>query len=773
MRGKNPTNEAAEADETAHWFFETSRDLFFVADAAGRLRKINPAWTSVLGWPAEELLGQTPAALIHPDDFDPIFSAFQDLMRIGENKLVARMRARDGRWRWFEGLNRLSDKGEVVGILRDITEERARDEELAAARRNRELLSEAAGIGTWSYEPHGDKITWSDDILALFGWTPDEIRAPPDFFARLDPVELHLVQEAFNRGVQTGQGGTVEHRMATRDGRWLTMRATFRTEPRGKVFALKGISQDVTELVAARDAAIRGEQRVRVLVEQADVMNRRLQLALRAAEAGAFEIDHDLRSFWVSDAFVRLIGRPLSYEEAANPAWAVAHPDDQPAIVEATRRWAEGDSSITVEFRVQRPDGDERWVRIFYAYDRITRKGVGLVMDIDARKRQELALVEAERLAQEASEAKGRFLANMSHELRTPMNGVLGVLHLLEREAMSEDGRRLLVEALGCGQMLTALLDDVIDFSRIEAGRLELSPEATDLSALTHGVVNMLAPQAALKGVALTAEVDETLGAALVDPVRLRQALFNLVGNAVKFTLEGRVTVRAARAPDGRVAFEVEDTGVGIPLDAQAGLFQRFHQADASTTRRFGGSGLGLAITGRLAEMMGGGVSFASVPGEGSTFRLTVEAPEAAAPQALAAADISLEGLRVLVVEDNATNRMIATRLLEALGASVASAPDGAAGVEAAAHGGFDLILMDIQMPGMDGLEACRRIRALPAPTATTPILALTANAMSHQRAHYLAAGMDGVVSKPIAPSALLAEIARLAAPRDAEALSA
>ena len=772
MRGKNSTNSGPEADETANWFFETSRDLFFVADAAGKLRRVNPAWTTVLGLAPEELIGRTPVSLIHPDDFDPIFSAYQDLARIGESKLVARMRHRDGRWFWFEGLNRLSDKGEVVGILRDITEERARDEELAAVRRNREMLSEAAGIGTWSYEPHGDKITWSDDILARFGWAPDDIRAPADFFARLDPSELNLVREAFDRGVRTGEGGTVEHRMSTRDGRWLTMRATFRTEPRGKIHALKGISQDVTELVTARDAAIRGEQRVRVLVEQADISNRRLQLALRAAEAGAFEIDHNLRTFWVSDEFVRLIGRRLSYEEAAAPVWSIAHPDDHATIEEATRRWAEGDNSITVEFRAVRPDGQQRWVRVFYALDRANLKGVGLVLDIDARKRQELALVEAERTAHEASEAKGRFLANMSHELRTPMNGVLGVLHLLEREPLTEDGRRLLTEALGCGQMLTALLDDVIDFSRIEAGRLELSPEPTDLAALTQGVVRMLEPQALAKGVRLVSEGVEALGWGRVDPVRLRQALFNLVGNAVKFTLEGAVTIRCRREPGGLLAYEIEDTGVGIPLESQAGLFQRFHQADASTTRRFGGSGLGLAITGRLAEMMQGRISFTSQPGRGSTFRLEVQAPAVAEPVARAIGEVSLEGLRVLIVEDNATNRMIATRLLEALGALVSAAPDGAAGVEAAAHGGFDLILMDIQMPGMDGLEASRRIRALPGPVAETPILALTANAMSHQRAQYLAAGMDGVVSKPIAPTALLAEIARLAMPGEEAALA-
>jgi CheY-like chemotaxis protein len=215
---------------------------------------------------------------------------------------------------------------------------------------------------------------------------------------------------------------------------------------------------------------------------------------------------------------------------------------------------------------------------------------------------------------------------------------------------------------------------------------------------------------------------------------------------------------------------EVQDTGVGIPLEVQGRIFQRFDQGDASTTRKFGGSGLGLAITKRLAEMMGGDVGFTSRPGLGSTFWLEVAAEPAEAPVAqVEIADPILEGVRVLVVEDNATNRMIASKLLEQLGASVETAADGYLGVEAAQRG-FDLILMDVQMPGIDGVEAARRIRALGGPVAQTPIVALTANVLSHQRQAYLDAGMDGVVGKPISPAALLTEIARLSAPSGAKA---
>jgi CheY-like chemotaxis protein len=346
------------------------------------------------------------------------------------------------------------------------------------------------------------------------------------------------------------------------------------------------------------------------------------------------------------------------------------------------------------------------------------------------------------------------------------MNGVMGVLHLLKAEKLSEDGRHMLDEALSCGQMLAELLNDVIDFSKIEAGRLELTAEPLDPKSLLEGVVRLLRPQADGKGLLLRLDADPNLGWVRADPVRLRQALFNLVGNAVKFTERGSITVRCASPRPGFLRFEVVDTGVGIPAEAQDRIFQRFDQGDASTTRKFGGSGLGLAITKKLAEMMSGAVGFTSEEGLGSTFWLEVEAEPA---EALAVTSETLEpvleGLRVLVVEDNATNRMIATKLLESLGAQVDTASDGYLGVEAAERGGFDLILMDVQMPGIDGLEAARRIRALGGAAAATPIVALTANVLAHQRSAYLDAGMDGVVGKPISPGVLLREIARLSAP--------
>ena len=764
MVGETTDRGLPEGGDAARWFFENSRDLLCVTDARGRFKSLNPAWTLATGWSAEELIGKAPADFIHEDDLADFADMAARLAATGEAMNFARIRLKNGAWRWFEGRNRLTGDGEVVGVLRDVQEERVREAELAAARRDQAMLSEAAGIGTWTYEPKEDRIVWSRDVLALFGWAAEDMDTPGKFLAMLDPAQVEDTNRAFTRGVELGEGSTIEHRLRAADGRWLTMRATFRTERRGRMFALKGISQDVTELAAARDAALRGQQRVTTLAEELTASTVRLKLALEAAEAGAFEIDHAARTFWASDRFYDLVGRRMVYDEVNLSVWPFVHPDDQAGVIAGNLRWAGGDTAEPMEFRIIHTDGRERWVRAFYAIDTATRRAVGLVLDIDARKRQELALVAAEQQALAASEAKARFLANMSHELRTPMNGVLGVMHLLEREPLSDEARGMLDQALGCGRMLTSLLDDVIDFSRIEAGKLELAAEPVDVQALVEGVARVLGPQAEGKGIELSVEGARDLGWAVADGVRLRQALFNLVGNAVKFTLHGGVAVRCARRGEALV-FEIEDTGVGIPLEAQPGLFQRFHQADASTTRQFGGSGLGLAISHRLADLMGGAVSFVSRPGQGSIFTLRIHAPAAPA-QAPAAVvpDGILAGLSVLVVEDNPTNRMIAVKLLETLGATATTAHEGLEGVERARTEAYDLILMDIQMPGIDGVEATRRIRALGGAAAQTPIIALTANVMAHQTRAYREAGMDGVVSKPLSPAALLAEIGRLSA---------
>jgi PAS domain S-box-containing protein len=781
MASKSATGAAAKA-EMIRVLFENSADLMHVVDATGHIKLINPAWTRVLGWDEAEVVGRAAIEFTHPeDDRDGALERFRAMGAGGVSERYVRFRAKDGAYHWFAARTQKMPNGEFIGALRDATAERAAAFELEETRRSRRQLSESAGIGAWTYEPLAGRIEWSTDLLNLSGLRPEEIATSEQFYAIVHPADRAQMLEIMTHGVRTGQGATLEHRMKV-NGRWTSWRATFRTEPRqGGVFALKGISENITELAKARDIARRGELKMKKARAEAHENAQRLAVALASAEAGAYEIDHVAKTFWASPEFVRLTGQDnATYEEAIQLKFPGFHPDDLGHVRESFRALHTGKSRAgAFEARIVRPDGETRWVRVSH-HLKVGRggrwlKAVGLIQDFDTRKRQEIALIEAQRAAEAASEAKATFLANMSHEIRTPMNGVMGVLHLLKGENLTEEGRRLLDEALSCGQMLAELLNDVIDFSKIEAGRLELSYEPVDPAALVDGVVRLLKPLAEAKGLTMLVDAEPGLGWVTGDPVRLRQALFNLVGNAVKFTERGSVAIKCRRPAPGRLRFEVIDTGVGIPRDAQHRIFQRFDQGDASTTRKFGGSGLGLAITQKLAEMMGGAVGFESEEGLGSTFWFEIAAEGAeATSKASDVLDPVLGGVRVLVVEDNATNRMIATKLLESLGAEVSTAADGYLGVEAAAKGGFHLILMDVQMPGIDGLEAARRIRALGGEAAATPIVALTANVLAHQRRAYLDAGMDGVVGKPISPGVLLREIARIsAAPATADEAAA
>ena len=657
--------------ESAAWFFENARELFGVVSREGRLLAVNPAWETVTGWSAAELIGRNLLEILHEDSRGAVRDLGRTVNRDGY--VATRMRAvcKDGRSVWLEGHARSGPNGEMMGMLRDVTDERRRAEELRRAEQAQSLLSETAGVGLWRYDPRNQSLEWSAEWEAMLSDAGVSMATADEFAAVCHPDDLANVFALVERTAETGAPGAFTHRFRAADGRWIWVRVHIRGEEIAEgVRIVHGISQDVTELrealAAVTEARREGEARMG-----------RLKIALSAARAAVVEIDYESRSAWTSPGFEALVGRGLAYEEARRAVWPFIHAEDVGLVETAVRGWLKGELPTPLEVRVTSSGGQPRWVRIYTEIERNGagrfRRSVSLLMDVDERHRQEQALIEAERLANSAADAKAQFLANMSHEIRTPMNGVLGVLHLLKSQPLPAGAHGLLSEALACGAMLQALLDDVVDFSRIEAGRLELAQDPADPRAVAEGVVKLLRPQAEDKGLTLVLEAAGLPAWVLADDVRLRQCLFNLIGNAVKFTGEGGVTVRAialGSGPEGRLRFEVEDTGIGISAEAQARLFQRFQQADASTTRRFGGSGLGLAITSRLAELMGGEVGVRSAEGRGSCFWFEIAAPETAPPATVAAQGLSvLEGLRCLVVEDNATNRMIATRMLEELGA--------------------------------------------------------------------------------------------------------
>ena len=380
---------------------------------------------------------------------------------------------------------------------------------------------------------------------------------------------------------------------------------------------------------------------------------------------------------------------------------------------------------------------------------------------------------DAKQQAELASRAKSEFLANMSHEIRTPMNGILGMA-TLALEAESPREQRECIEQVRCSaEHLLAILNEILDLSKVEAGRLELECIPFSLSRCLTETITTLALAARQKGLELVCQPAPGLPEALLgDPFRLRQVLLNLIGNAVKFTAAGRVSVRIQPVElcgeRIHLQFSVSDTGIGIPPDRQQYVFEPFCQADGSTTRRYGGSGLGLSISAKLVSLMGGRIWVDSAPGQGSTFHFTAcfqPAPESEEPLPLPAPeDVELgrflPPLRILLVEDNPVNQKLAARMLEKRGHQVTVAGNGREAVTLTQAGAFDLVLMDIHMPEMDGLEASAAIRALERATGEhVAIVAMTALAMAGDREKCLQAGMDGYLAKPIRPAELFAAL--------------
>lgn len=563
--------------------------------------------------------------------------------------------------------------------------------------------------------------------------------------------------------------------------RWVRQHGVALRRENGRAYRVVGATVDVTEekrrdadLEAARAETERTRKHTQALLDNmrdgvgsamADgtylISNRAMFEQVDIPRDKIIEL-HTMQAIW-----------RYQYENALVPQIAATADEHVAAQFDLFTR-ADGSQQVR-----QRPDGT--WVeRSFLRMPDDSRLVV--VRDITELKRRETELAHerdaaemARAEAEAANQAKSTFLATMSHEIRTPMNGVLGMLEVLEHQGLTDNQRAIVATMRSSASALLRIIDDVLDFSRIEAGRLELEETPFSLTELVTGAVNALRPQADAKGLALTAKVVPGSADALIgDPVRVRQILFNLLGNALKFTQAGSVQIRAATTALGggqtSVTLSVMDTGIGIDAATRALLFQPFSQADSSTTRRFGGSGLGLSIVRRLAQLMGGDVRLRSEPGKGSMFSVTLRlraAPDGMIERVVSPppdfAALGQAGARVLVVDDHPVNRQVMVGQLGLLGLTVDTAVDGVDALTQWEPGRYAVVLADMHMPRMDGYSLTAEIRAREAAAgaARTPIIAVTANAMGGEEEHCLEAGMDGYLSKPLGIARLSATVGR------------
>ena len=511
----------------------------------------------------------------------------------------------------------------------------------------------------------------------------------------------------------------------------------------------------------------------KALVE-ADATRERLEFAIRGAGDGYFEIDFDTMEATVNAALATIVGVEAPNGKLENFHQTV-HPEDREMVFSTIDAARDGlIDGWKQELRVRLASGEWAWMslraQVIQAKAAQGRKLIGTVMDLSAWKTIEAELRAAKESAEAHSNAKSQFLANMSHEIRTPLNGVLGMAQALDGDALSTSQKEKVGIILDSGKSLMALLNDVLDLTKIEAGKMEISAVPGDFLHTMKRTRQLFQATAEEKGLDLFVRYDSGFPQRLsYDPTRVRQCVSNLISNAIKFTSHGRVEIslsaKKLEAGEHMVIVEVSDTGIGMADETTAKLFSVFTQADGATTRKFGGSGLGLAISRQLARLMGGDITVTSELGKGSTFRFSFRAQEAAAvapsPTPVRTTEPSrrsLRGMRVLLTDDNAINRQVIKLFLAPQGCDIVEATNGKEALDLVAQYEFDIVLLDVHMPVMDGKETIQRIRAEPR-WKDLPVIALTADAMSGDREKYLALGMTDYVSKPVDQRELISKM--------------
>ncbi|MDR3509096.1 MAG: ATP-binding protein [Caulobacteraceae bacterium] len=625
------------------------------------------------------------------------------------------------------------------------------------------MVEDIAGIGHWRYEMTSNAITWSRQIYRLFDREPSD--GPPDagtLVANHFPDDCSAVRAHIEATLRDGASCTSELRLRRHDGetRHIMVKSAAERGPDRQVRALFGAVLDITEAKHAEMVLRQSEARYRLLAENVtDVI-------------GQFGLDGEIK--FVTPACEALLGYTAD-EMVGVRVFDLTYPGDWPPVEAAIAQQiaaGPGAAPVFIQYRARHKTGAWVWIegqpKVIFDENGRAQSIQDVVRDISQRKAAEMELARTREAAEAATTAKTDFLANMSHEIRTPLTGIIGFSGLLEEvEDLPPEARRYVQRIVTGGRTLLSVVNDILDFSKLEAGQLTLDPHPFAPSSFIADTLELVAAQAANKALSLELRVDGDLpGLVDADSSRLRQVLLNLLTNAIKFTARGDVTVEVGYiAASQSLSVAVTDTGEGIPADKVGVLFQRFSQIDGSVSRRHGGTGLGLAICKNLVEMMGGQIAVRSVEDQGSVFAFTIAAPTVAKDmeQASEAPPRDKAGVQssahILVVDDLTENRELVRTLLQAIGHTVEEAASGAESVGAALGAPFDLILMDLQMPGMDGVAAAQAIRATCELNRQTPILALSANVLAEQVAACRAAGMDDHIAKPISIEELVTKV--------------
>lgn len=623
---------------------------------------------------------------------------------------------------------------------------------------------ESSGQGIYDRDYVTNRVFFSAGYLAILGYNQGEwTDSPLEWTTRIHPDDYDRVLST-DIGYLEGKtpGVVIEYRLRAKDGsyRWVQDRGrVIERDAQGNYVRMVGTHVDITARKLAEEKLAESESLFRNLMESSTV--------------GMVIDTVDGTRVKANAALARMFGYTPE-EFATISTFDISFPEDIPELQSQREALVRGEIPFFQrERRYIHKDGRVVWalanVNLMRDADGRPLYFIGQVLDITERKHADQLLQRTKEEAEKANRAKSDFLAMMSHEIRTPMNGVLGFSELLRATTTSEQQKDYVDTIVSSGGALLRIIDDILDFSRIESGQVGIEPSSIHLAPVVNEVAELLRPQAERKGIEMRAEIDGEFPAVVGDAGRLRQVLLNLAGNAVKFTARGSVTIRleilARTAETVEVEFVVRDTGDGIPEEKIREIFEPFKQADSSVTRRYGGTGLGLAISQRLVSLMGGTLTAESTLGEGSVFRCRLTfslATENARPGAVQAEPFdekfaTRHPLRILVSEDDPTSRKLIQRVLSKLGYTPLVASNGRAAVEMFQKHSPNLVLMDMQMPEVDGLEATRLIREIERSTGARPcyISALTANVLANEIQDCLAAGMNGHLSKPLRLEAL------------------